>query len=375
MKIAYLTDIDLSTHSGVRIKHLMQCGNWQKLGHEVKIYSIPNTTTVNAQQIDIPIPFEVFDNKISTYFKGGIAAYVRKIFATTRIIKSLKEFNPDILYVRSMVYYPGLNRIVRSFTSVIEYNTLMEKELEVAGNARIRFMHSLGYKALNAAAKAFIGVTEEIALEYGKRYHRPAVAIGNGFDLSSYPREEMPVNTPSADRAQIVFVGSPNMPWHGIDKFYQLSTLVDADFHLVGATYQPDKNSVVGKNFFQHAFMNKKELGELYSKMDIAIGSLALHRNNLNEATPLKVREYCTYGLPVIIAYKDTDLSGREFVQEIDNTEDTIEKNLAVIKAFINKWRGKRVPREEVEQLIDYKYKEEKRLSFLQTILKAEGTA
>ncbi|TWF44334.1 hypothetical protein FHW36_101254 [Chitinophaga polysaccharea] len=375
MKIAYLTDIDLSSHSGVRIKHIMQCSNWEKLGHEVKIYSIPNTATVNAQQIDIPISFEVFDNKISTYFKGGIAAYVRKIFATSRIIKSLKEFNPDILYVRSMVYYPGLNRIVRSFISVIEYNTLMEKELEVAGNKRIRFMHGLGYKALNTSAKAFVGVTEEIALAYGDRYRRPAVAIGNGFDLSSYPLNEMPVNMPSPDRAQIVFVGSPNMPWHGIDKFYQLSTLVDADFHLVGATYEPDETSAARKNFIQHAFMNKKELGELYSKMDIAIGSLALHRNNLKEATPLKVREYCTYGLPIIIAYKDTDLSGKEFVLEIDNSEDTIEKNLLVIKAFISKWRGKRIAREEIEQLIDYRYKEEKRLSFLQAILKAERTA
>lgn len=38
----------------------------------------------------------------------------------------------------------------------------------------------------------------------------------------------------------------------------------------------------------------------------VCIGTLALHRKNMTEASPLKTREYLAHGFPVIIGYKDT---------------------------------------------------------------------
>lgn len=367
MRIAYLTDIDFTSHSGVLIKHIMQCQNWERYGHTVKIYSVPNVEKVVTSNINIPVNIESFDNKLSACFRGGIAAYVRKTSSASSIIRSLRAFKPDVLYIRSMAYFPGLTRIARSFPAIVEYNTLMEKEIKIAASLKIRLVHNLGYRKFNRSVSGFIGVTDEITTFYKELYGHPSITIGNGFDLDSYPVDGIPAYAPQP-RPQVVFVGSPNQPWHGVDKFYELSTLVpDADFHLVGATWQQPAGTG-SRNFFEHGFLNKPALAELYSKMDIAVGSLALHRNSLNEATPLKVREYCAFGLPVILGYKDTDLSGQEFVLEIDNTEDTIVKNLDRIKAFITAWKDRRVERKKVVHLIDYKYKEKRRLDFMMQI-------
>ncbi|HEY1202196.1 MAG TPA: glycosyltransferase [Niastella sp.] len=312
----------------------------------------------------------MFDNKLSACFNGGLAAYVRKISSVSGIVRSLRAFKPDVLYIRSMAYFPGLTRIASSFPAIVEYNTLMEREIRIASSSRARFVHNLGYRKFNRSVSGFIGVTDEITDYYRDAYGHPALTIGNGFDLDSYPIASIPRFSPQP-RPQIVFVGSPDQPWHGVDKFYELSAcLPDMDFHLIGPTYQAavEANS---KNFIEHGFMDKAALTELYSKMDIAVGSLAMHRNGLNEATPLKVREYGAFGLPMILAYRDTDLSGREFVLEIDNTEDTITKNIDRIRTFIADWKNRRVEREKVAPLIDYKHKEKRRLDFMMQIANA----
>ncbi|CAL1520766.1 glycosyltransferase [Chitinophaga sp. MM2321] len=368
MRIAYITDIDLNAHSGVRLKHVMQCGNWEKLGHEVVIFSMPNTEQVNISKVDIPIKHKIFDNKIASYFGGGFKAYCRKILSIPSVLRALRDYNPDFVYLRSMIYFPGLIRILNAYPTFIEYNTLVEEELKMVSSFKTRLMHGMGYEHLNKSARGFIGVTNEITQYYRDKYAKPSIAIGNGFDLNSYPDQTLKSKN---QRPQLVFVGSPDMPWQGVDKFYQMSQRIEADFHLVG----PSISDSLGckDNFFQHGYLQKNLLDALYLKMDIAVGSLALHRKKMSEATPLKVREYCAYGLPIILAYNDTDLSGQEFVLEIDNTEDTIDKNIQRIKDFIQKWHNRRVPRQNVIPLIDYSVKERIRLNFIKDVLDNNG--
>ena len=87
-------------------------------------------------------------------------------------------------------------------------------------------------------------------------------------------------------------------------------------------------------------FLNTSEYVNNLSKADVAIGSLSLHVNNMNEASPLKVREYLAYGLPVVIGYKDTDFpNGASFLLELHNCEDNITSNVQLIKDFVCQWR------------------------------------
>ena len=99
-----------------------------------------------------------------------------------------------------------------------------------------------------------------------------------------------------------------------------------------------------------------------------------MHRVNLTEGSPLKSREYLAYGLPMVLAYKDTDLDDLnvEFLLKIPNTEDNILTHGKLIRDFAYKMRGKRVDREIIAPLIDTKVKEEKRLAFFKEILEEE---
>jgi hypothetical protein len=85
----------------------------------------------------------------------------------------------------------------------------------------------------------------------------------------------------------------------------------------------------------------------------------------MQEASPLKTREYLAHGLPVIIGYQDTDFrDGAEFLLELPNTEDSIRPNQHRIRAFVESWCDRRVSREQICHL-DTKEKERVRLRFL----------
>ncbi|GAA4311473.1 glycosyltransferase family protein [Compostibacter hankyongensis] len=366
MRIAYLTDIDLWINSGVRQKHLMQVATWNRYGHTAKIFCIPHVERIPDAAFEIDCEnYEIFDTKLARLFKKGFAAYIRKIFVVNAVIKSLRRFSPDIIYERSTTWYPGLDRILSKFPSIIEYNALLEKELEVTSKSRVRLMHSFGNRRLADCIKGIVGVTDEITKYYTTLYNKPGITVGNGYDLGQVSAHGIHKGEGKRSPSQLIFVSSPGMIWHGIDKLFELSEyLEDVNFHLVGPYYEKQR-----PNFIQHGYLSKNELFELYSKMDIGVGTLAFHRNNLTQASPLKVREYLAFGLPVILAYKDVDLSGQDFVLEIDNTEDTITRNIQKIRNFINAWKGHRISRERVERLIGYAGKEQKRLDFMNTLL------
>src|SRR5690606_17477311 len=143
--------------------------------------------------------------------------------------------------------------------------------------------------------------------------------------------------------------GSPGIPWHGMDKVEQLAELLpEIDFHIVGVK----KEGVTLNNLYYHGYLNGQNVELLYKQMDIGLGTLALHRKGMNEACPLKCREYAAHGLPLIIGYKDLDFSGQPFVLEISNREDNIKEGLTEIKQFIADWHGKRIPFPVVDDLI-----------------------
>jgi hypothetical protein len=97
----------------------------------------------------------------------------------------------------------------------------------------------------------------------------------------------------------------------------------------------------------------------------VALGSMALHRNLMNEASPLKVREYLAYGIPTIIGYHDTDFpDGHPFILELPNEENNVESNLDKIRRFVSEVKGRRIERETIAH-IDVKIKELQRFKFL----------
>jgi hypothetical protein len=90
----------------------------------------------------------------------------------------------------------------------------------------------------------------------------------------------------------------------------------------------------------------------------------------MHEACPLKVRECLLYGLPMILGYRDTDFVDEQpwFLLELPAREDNVRAHVREIGAFVERVRGRRVLRSEVEARLSAEAKERQRLAFLERV-------
>lgn len=363
MRILYITEFNLERPSGVLHKMNEQIDAWVSMGHEVYLVSIP-MTIINSEVILLTKKvkgFKIVRSTIASLVRmSGVSNFLNKILTVGDVRKYVDEVRPDIVYFREMIAFPKVTSIFGKNKVVLESNTVLSTELAHA-SSRLRTMYKLFQKGLYRRCDAFIGVTDEIANQFTS-FNKQRTTIANSISIPT-GKPTFP-NLNKSEAAEVTFVGSPDCPWHGVDKFVDMARLIPRlKFNLVGPRVSTNLT-----NLTQHGFLNKAELLEVYKKTDVAIGSLALHRNRMEEACPLKVREYLSLGIPVIIAYKDKDIVGQDFVLSLPNEEHAIKEGLEKIQEFIQKWKGKRVPLEMVEPLISTRVKETERLNFLTSI-------
>jgi glycosyltransferase involved in cell wall biosynthesis len=169
----------------------------------------------------------------------------------------------------------------------------------------------------------------------------------------------------------ITMVASPGMDWHGVDKLIRFAEKCpDVTVNIVGYSAD-DIEILVPVNVHLHGFLNRAQLREIYLTTDVACGTLALHRNDMNEACTLKVREALSFGIPLILAYRDTDLSDitLDTILQIPNHEDNVIENYEQIRRFSYDMLGRRVDVDRVFPYFDQRKKEQSRLAFFQKIV------
>ena len=127
-------------------------------------------------------------------------------------------------------------------------------------------------------------------------------------------------------------------------------------------------------NVTSHNELGRDELTTVLSESDVAFGTLALHRNSMHEACPLKTRHYLAHGLPVVIGYDDTDFLDLEpwYLLRLPNTESNVSESVESIRAFIRRGRDERVGRSEIAERIDLAPKEKRRLAFMRALLEED---
>ena len=125
-------------------------------------------------------------------------------------------------------------------------------------------------------------------------------------------------------------------------------------------------------NLTLHGYLSSEEYLKVLAYADVAISSLALHRIQLNEASTLKSRECLALGLPLVVAYTDTDLDDLQcdFLLKIPNKEDNIQIHGEAIREFSYRMRGGRSDRAVLKDRIDLTHKEETRLKFFEEIIR-----
>jgi len=276
------------------------------------------------------------------------------------------------VYVRYDLFLPPLGALLSRFPAAVELNTDDRQE---AKQRELRPRTAALYNEFNrrrilTRAKGIVCVTNELAespliRSYGKR----TVVISNSVDLN----ELRPLPAAAGERPRAVFLGSRNLFWHGVDKIMDLAeAMPEMDFDVVGYG-RKDLPSAVPANVTAHGPLGRREYEPIVARADVAIGTLALHRNRMEEACPLKVREYLGYGLPVVIAYEDTDFIGEKpwYLLRLPNTESNVRDSIPEIREFVARVRGKRVERGEIEERVGVRAKETRRLAFLQELSQA----
>ncbi|WP_161540670.1 glycosyltransferase family 4 protein [Rhodothermus marinus] len=353
LKIAYLVHLNLGPSSGVSKKIASQIKLWKKLGVEIFFCVITRRGDVANFVVDVGgNPF---------FYYGG-AYSLGKLRAMHQATREILFWNPDVVYLRRDLVYPAYLRLASKFPLVQEVNSDELAELRLYSRAQYLY-HKVTRRFLDHKTQGWVFVTRELlSHSYFSRLPGRKAVIANGVSLDAFPH--LPVSR--NDVPTLVFMGYP-APWHGVDKILFLAEQFPQwRFHLIGVS--PKDVPQAPSNVYLHGPMTFSEYLPILAQSHVALGTLALHRKGMREASPLKVREYLALGLPVIIGYRDTDFPcGAPFLLEIPNEENNVRRSLENIQNFVEKWKDRRVPREAVAHL-DLHYKEKERILFLKEV-------
>jgi hypothetical protein len=297
---------------------------------------------------------------------------------------AVRCYRPDLVYLRNCYYHPNLGRILRGFPSVLELNSLWVQEAYLHRKASLRrrflYYHLLATRRfLYNSVDGAIAVTNEIRdRELSAHCPRlPVAVIPNSIRLPSGKLK--PKGAKSAGKLEppkIVFAAGP-LPvaaahnYHGIDKIYRFAARTQGmfEFVLIGESkFYPDEKP---PNIRLMGKLDREEMRAVIAGCDFGLGTVGLHRKRMEEACPLKVREYIALGLPVIIPYKDTAFCSYvpPWVLELPNREDNLDEAIEEINMFCRRLRGQRVPIEEAQAYVGAETLEKARIEFMETIL------
>ncbi|MCB2173644.1 glycosyltransferase family 1 protein [bacterium] len=215
-----------------------------------------------------------------------------------------QQNNFDVFLLRYYVHDPFQLWFLRKCEKPVYFvhHTLEVSELALIGGAigyaRSLLESTLGRFSIKRAA-GLVGVTKEIveyeALRSGCQ-EKKKIIYPNGI-LSG---NKSLVDRRNEDFPEFLFVANFSA-WHGLDlllgevarsnRYFILHLVGKIPIDLIGLTEDP--------RIRVHGEMTQEEIAELSECCWVGLASLALFRNNMKQACPLKVREYLMLGLPV----------------------------------------------------------------------------
>jgi hypothetical protein len=347
-KIAYVLVCYNAVNSGVYKKILDQVTAWKSASYEVQVFVITDKNS-NALWHNIdPFAVTLID---SNHFV--------KLFNRVRILRLASRSHPTIIYLRDSfpMWLPKT-----SIPIVIEVQSLVGQELKLRSNSKYQIFNFLKKKLYSRVSSA-VYVTHELMNknEFQLDLQIPKIAIGNGINLSRI--EQLSQRT--REKPALFFVGSPNQPWHGIEQLIEFGiSNPDIDIHIVGEFIKAPQS-----NLFFYGNLDRESYKKIATNCVAGVGTLNLALKDMEESSSLKVREYLALGLPVISRCKDTDLpTSEDYILELPSDSRSLTDFSKEIRAFLEEWSDKRVPRERIQHL-DVSCKEKFRIGFFEETL------
>ena len=333
-KILYIVRHDLETNDGVTKKINDTIRVWNSFGVDVKLVNV----------------LDYSKNRFSELF-----------FSNKSLIDLIKDFNPDVIYTRYQKWIKSFCKI-QNYPFILEINTLIlpemksvffrKKNISSLFNVLYHHFSLLKYKE---SVSGTIFVSNEIKAHFESDFlgivHPNLVSIN-----SSYIEKEI------NNYNELFFIGSPGLDWHGVDRIKCLAQLLpDVIFNIVGI------EDINYDNVIFHGYLN--DYSHILKRCSACLGSMALDRKNMFEASSLKVREYIISGFPIILSHFDTSImlmdESPSWVLNIDiiNHKEASGK----ILKFMNEMSCYVIPKKE-RRFISYEFQESNRIDYLKSL-------
>lgn len=374
MKIAYILPIDTKKYDGVLNKVRSQVEAWVRQGEDVKIFLIARHQSHNIESTSLAPLFSkgivaVYCSKETgnlpiDLFKDWVG--LKSVFSD--VLSDLELLSPDIVYARNSLFQPFYKNIGKNFKLVLELNTDMSTEYKLqAWDSTKYFLRYLYYLLTNrhllSGVSGLASVTHEIAAQYT---NIPVKVFPNSISIDNYPQ----IQQNSSGNLGLLFIGSPGMPWHGVDILIDLANeLGEVHFDVIGISKTEFPKAPENIEF--HGYLSKENYLKLFSKTTAAIASLAFYRNKMEEACPLKVREYLACCKPVILPYMDTAFEEKgypEWVLQLPNNRQGILDSVNEIREFLDNCSRFNITKDDVRKYVDVSVIEKERVEFFRTI-------
>ncbi|TMP47580.1 glycosyltransferase family 4 protein [Pseudoalteromonas sp. S1688] len=292
-KIAYFLSYDLSKEDGVAKKVRNQIAQWRAIGKDVRVYCIGKKPLSHSEN---EFYYDVSNN------------IVKRLVKNKKLITDIISFAPDMIYFRYESWSHTFDYLSRKFLVISEVNSLdltesllIYKKSKSVKSLIVYLLYYFLRGRVLSRSFALVSVTRELMNhnDFAPYFSDERKCyIPNGVDLNNY---NVLKSNKAGEKISLFFIGSPNQQWHGVEYIEKLAlSLPEYDFHIVGI------NNENKENLFFYGFLSKAEYQKILSRCHICIGTLALFKNAMEEACPLKVREYLLHGFPVILGYQDT---------------------------------------------------------------------
>lgn len=358
MKVLYIIDqkVEEGKTSGIIHKIISKISLWVDDDIDVELLSLYNFKKYNSK-------LEVIDESFAFNLKyhGRYFTLFRLFYSTVLLLLFFKKQKYDLVYMRQRPYMPFTKMALKNIKIIVELNT--DDEEEYRAISKVMYIYNKYTRDwFYSQVDGFVSVTNDLASKYQK-FCSKILVLANGVDVDSYP-----VKNSKNVKPMLCFVGSPGFIWHGLDKVEIMAKdLPEFDFKIIGS------NGVNTNNLTYKGYLSLDDVKKEVQTSDIGICTLSLHNKNMNEACPLKSRQYLAQGLPIIYAYNDTDLKGdEEFTLKLPNTNDNVKNNIQQIKEFVFKCHNnesyKQQARTHAIEKLDINVKESKRVNLMKKI-------
>lgn len=315
------------------------------------------------------LPFKYYDiRKIMPK-----ANFLQTMQLSASIANSLiDEMKPDYIYMR----YPLANEHTVSFVKnhknlIVEFQTKQFEEFEKSSPKLLNLEKQYCKEFLNNI-DAISAVTKEIA-DYEKNIsgkNLPVIVFTNGVDVNLRPMNE---SLPE-DIIHIAYVSMYTQYWQGIDRILHgvmKSNIKNIKLHFIGNVTDDVKSMINQLNLNDivelHGVMDEKGIDSILQKCSVGIGAMAVHRKGLKEAAAIKLRDYCSRGIPFVFSGDDPDFSSNlSFVHQYPLNDDPLDFSYIIkLAKNHNNTELRQKIRDYALVNLDWNVKSEKIMSFL----------